>query len=127
MAVLSLDKNPNKIGKYVSLSTMGWYICWDWAGHACRSAGHGCCIYSTGPTIAAALNNLGLKLPPSASKGKPVNKLKQVDLNPKLNPNYFTPTCKLLFICLDSFAQILTVQLESSVFWLLCITEACII
>ena len=56
------------------------------------SAGHWHCICNADPTIAVALNNLRLKLPPS--KGKPANKLELC--NPKLPPKFNIPTFKFL-------------------------------
>ena len=47
--------------------------------------------------MAEAQDNLGLKLPPSASKGKPANKLEKANLNPKFPPNFYIPNPKLHF------------------------------
>ena len=89
LSVLSLDKHPTKIGQSLVLSTTGWQVYWARAHHAWGSAEHMHYNCNAGATIAAAQNNLGLKLPPSASKGKTVDKLEQADLNPKFCPNFF--------------------------------------
>ena len=82
------------------LSTTGWHIWWVKSGHAWGSAGHGLCNCSIGATAAAASDNLGLKVPPLACKGKPANKLEQVDLNPKFYPNFSKSTFIVLLFFL---------------------------
>ena len=77
------------MGQYVVLPTIWWKFCWTRAGHAWGSSGHGHSNWSAGATIAAALDSLGLKLPSSASNGKPVRKLDEANLNPEFFPIFF--------------------------------------
>ena len=88
---MSLDKHTTKTGKYVVSSTTGWYIFWERAGLPGGSAGHGHCNCSAGATTAAAQDNLRLKLPPSASKSKPANKLEEEILTQYLFPIFPNP------------------------------------
>ena len=79
LAVLSSDKHPTKTG---------WHICKERAGHAWGSPGHEHSIFNIGSTVEAAQNKLGLKLPPLASKVKPIKKLENNRFKPKNSAQY---------------------------------------
>ena len=89
-----LDKQLNKARKHVYLPTTGWDIRYKGTWYALGSVRHWHCTYSTYPIMAVATDNFGIKLPPSASKGKPANKLEY--FNPKLPPKFYILTFRLI-------------------------------